>query len=473
VNVWPRLQILPAALPALTSLRASCSRDADMSGLTRLRRLEVRVEGIVEDECCAAVEGLSGLTALEDLRLECQFWAVAQPSDLAPLTALTRLAMTALPPELGSHPVAARLRRLELQAFDELDRAPEGTAAAALAALARGATLLERLVIRVDDDYCWDGHDVQLMRDHPTEIELGAALDAGVAWPSLTHLQVTAWAALLLAGCTFPRLSRLSAYIVEGDEEDIPLAQLATPVAALAAKARDHAALRVIEGADGVFHAAGALAATGLSHLSWRRPSRAGAAAAPPGDWARLAASLESLELVGPLPAFGYAGPLAALTRLTRLHINAEEQPCRPQGAGVAREGGARPRGLPRGALVRTARALARLPRLAHLRLTFVPLNVWPRRRDLTSGWDSPLVAAALARCPALRVLEVDRRNDPLWRHKLGPAPGIPGRVPQPSPEWAAFAGALRAGGCGAALRPAPAALTETNLFSKEFDVEC
>jgi hypothetical protein len=445
-----------------------------VSGLAGLRRLEVRAEGSNKYVPFIAVGGLSALTALEDLRLECVRGLLARPSDLAPLTALTRLAMTGLPLELGSSPVAARLRRLELQAFHALNYAPGGAAAAALAALARGAPLLERLAFRVGDGFAWDP-DVLLLRDQTYGFDLGAPLGADVAWPSLTHLEVTTWAAVLLAAGTFPRLSRLSAYIVEGDAEDgdILNPQLRTAVAALAAKARDHAALRVIEGDEGVFHATGALAATGLRHLSWRCFWRGGAAAAPPvGGWARLAASLESLELVGSLPGFGYAEPLAALAGLTRLLLNAQDGARLPQGVGVLCIVVEPPRGPTAGDLVRTARALAGLPRLAHLRLTFELFDPSSRRLESTPAWHCPSVAAELARCPALRVLEVGHRGDPLWRHERGPAHGATRRVPRPPPEWTAFAGALRAGGCGAALRPGPA-WTGASIFSQEFDVEC
>jgi hypothetical protein len=485
----PLTESFAAALPALTSLRASTSSTPDVSGLTGLRRLELRAEAVYDRESCKSVVGLSALTALEDLRLACDLGLFAQPSDLAPLSALTRLAMTGLPLELASHPLAARLRRLELQAFDELYGAPEGAAAAAFAALARGATLLERLVVRVDHGYDWESMCGQLLlRDHPEGVILGDPLGAGVAWPSLTHLEVTAWAAVLLAGCDFPRLSRLVANVFEGDGDfeaegyEIPSKQLRRAVAALAAKARDHAALRVLNVRKGVFHATHALAATAapvsLRHLSWRCWAwRGGGPAAPPGDWARLAASLESLELVGPLPAFGYAEPLAALMGLTRLHLNAEavrnskdgERP--PQGAGVAREGDEPPRGLAGGAFVRTARALARLPRLAHLRLTFRSFNVSPERPEVETEWGSALVAAELARCPALRLLEVGRPHDPLWRHELGDTGANP-RTPRPSPSWPPFAEALRAGGCRATVRPAPA-WTGPSVFSNEFDLEC
>jgi hypothetical protein len=125
---------------------------------------------------------------------------LAQPSDLAPLTALTRLAMTCVPPELAAHPLAARLRRLELQAFGALDASAPGggggsgaggAAAAALAALARGAPLLERLRICVDDRFDW-GEDAALLCDYPGDVELGAPLGPGVAWPSLEHLLIAA-----------------------------------------------------------------------------------------------------------------------------------------------------------------------------------------------------------------------------------------------------------------------------------------
>jgi hypothetical protein len=245
-------QGLPAALPALTNLRVSICHHADVSGLAGLRRLALQDQWI-DNEPCPAVEGLSGLTALEDLCLGGDCGPMAQPSDLAPLTALTRLEMLCVPPDFGSHPVAARLRRLELQSFGVLFDAPRGgdgsgangAAAAALAALARGAPLLERLRIHVGDR-----NDV-LMDDYPGDVELGAPLGPGVAWPSLTHLEVTPWAALLLADCAFPRLSRLVANIPEkadgkgiaSDERHRVRRAVRAAVAALAAKARDHAAL--------------------------------------------------------------------------------------------------------------------------------------------------------------------------------------------------------------------------------------
>jgi hypothetical protein len=299
----PPFGSLATALPALTQLRAATSRDADVSGLTGLRRLAVTAK-IDDDERCTAVEGLSGLTALEDLRLECEHrpWArpltLAQPSDLAPLTALTRLAMTCVPPALGSLPLAARLRRLEMQAFGAAPSGgggggAAGTAAAALAALARGAPLLERLRIHVKDREDWGDCELE---DPPDELEPGAPLGAGVAWPSLTHLQTTPWAAVLLAGCTFPRLSRLVAWIDDEDGAD-PSEGLLAAVAALAAKARDHVVLRVVQHWDCVLAAAAAV--PGLRHLSWSCRWYGPGGVAPSCDWARLAPSLESLEFGG------------------------------------------------------------------------------------------------------------------------------------------------------------------------------
>jgi hypothetical protein len=78
-------------------------------------------------------------------------------------------------------------------------------------------------------------------------------------------------------------------------------------------------------------------------------------------------------------------------------------------------------------------------------------------------------VAAALARCPALRLLEVGRPQDPLWRHEGGPAHGANGRMPRPSPAWPPFAEALMAGGCRATVRPAPP--PGASLLA-EFDVD-
>jgi hypothetical protein len=482
---------LLAALGSLTHLRASCCLDADVSALTRLRRLEVFAQGLC-DQDPAAVEGLSGLTALEDLRLDCDGEPLAQPSDLAPLSALTRLAMTCVPPELASHPVAARLRRLELQAFGVLEYAPaggdgsgaNGAAAAALAALARGAPLLERLRIRVLVRFEFAGRPT-LLGDHPGDVELGAPLGPGVAWPSLTHLQVTAWAALLLASCAFPRLSRLAADICEkgGDQGIVSNERLRTAVAALAAKARDHVALRVnnrlssnqVPDQPGADVLAAAAAVPGLRHLSWltyTSPTswRGGTAPATPGDWARLAASLESLELVGYVPAFGYAEPLAALTGLTRLFLQVDSIYPPDDTAAAAQPplppaGGGREPGEPytaRAQLARAARALAVLPRLAHLRLTFPKGD---GGYGCTSDWACPAVAAELARCPALRLLEIDRPDDPLWRHERGPDPC----APLPSPAWPPFAKALRARGCDAAVRPVRAS---TGMHSEAFDIE-
>jgi hypothetical protein len=431
-----------AALPALTQLRAASVDDAYVSGLTGLRRLEVRATWY-EDEGCYAVEGLSGLTALEDLSLECATEPLAPASDLTPLTALTRLAMTHAPADLGSSPVAARLRRLELQAFGAPGDAPGGgaTGAAALAALARGAPLLERLRICVEDHVHWnaryDLEGVPLPSEHPDGVAFSAALGPGVAWPSLTHLEVTPWAAVLLAACTFPRLSRLVARICgRCDDGAIPHAQLQAALAALAPKARDHVALRV-EHSKSLL--AGPAAVPGVRHLSW-----AGTAAPSIGDWARLAQTLQSLELRGPLDACGKG--LAALTGLTRLRIFAD--------------GGRAPA---EGAPARVACVIARLPRLAHLRLS--------SRTPSGILWGSPEVAAALARCPALRLLEVEPPNAPLWRHELGPARGANPRMPRPSPTWPPFAEALRAGGCRATVRPAPDSMTGSG-FAKEFEFE-
>jgi hypothetical protein len=465
VGLVPLLSGSLPALRALTNLRVACCQDVDVSGLTGLRRLEIQAQ-LAGNQDGIAVEGLSGLTALEDLRFEGDCEPMAQPSDLAPLTALTRLAMTCVPPELAPHPVAARLRRLELQAFGVLEAAAgggngsgaNGAAAAALAALARGAPLLERLCIHVD---ACAGHDEELLlSNYPEDIELGAPLGTGVAWPSLTHLEVTPWAALLLASCAFPRLSRLVANIIEwgGDYGIASNEQLRTAVAELAAKARDHAALVVDDYRDYAPGAAASLLAAvavpRLRHLSWNCSSsrRRGAAPAPPGDRATPAASLESLELAGPLAAFGYAEPLAALTGLTRLSLSVdfEEAPLPP--AADACKGSEPPMGPAGSAPARTARALARLPRLAHLRLMFFQDNLLGE----TPYWDCPAVAAELARSPALRLLEIDCRDGPLWRHELGPVHGPGPRVPRPSPAWPPFAQALRAGGSGAVVRPAP-----------------
>jgi hypothetical protein len=448
---------LPAALPALTHLRGSSCRDVDVSGLTGLRRLAVTAAGN-EEESCRAVEGLSGLAALEDLRLvECgEDGPLARPSDLAPLTALTRLAMTCVPPELASHPLAARLRRLELQAFGVLGDAPgggggsgaDGAAAAALAALARGAPLLERLRIRVEDCYDWDAEDgaAAILCDHPHGVVLGPPLGAGVVWPSLTHLHVTPWAAVLLAGCTFPRLSRLVARIDNrGPGKDNALREepLQAALAALAAKARDDVALRVKE--DCGLRLAAAASVPGLRHLSWTRPwDRDIAGTVPPGDWVRLAPSLQSLDLEGNVAAYCEAlGALTgALTGLTQLCVTVADD-FGPAGDAPAR----------------VARMLAGLPRLAHLRLI-----------SRARFWGAPAVAAELARCPALRLLEVENPYKPLWRHELGPAHGANPRMPRPSPLWPPFAEALRAGGCRAAVRPGPA---DWPLVPREeFDIE-
>jgi hypothetical protein len=451
----------PAALPALTQLRATSLRDADVSGLTGLRRLAVAPYRSVFRlfESCSAVEGLSGLTALEDLRLEgSRSRPMARASDLAPLKALTRLAMTCVPADLASSPVAARLRRLELQAFGPRADAPGAgggggggggrrgapAALAALAALAQGAPLLERLRIIQDDDddsYDEEGGDEEEEEeeddaddgsdedyDHPGGGAFGNPLGPGVAWPSLTHLQVSPWAAVLLAGCTFPRLSRLVAMI--GVKSFVSNARLQAALVALAAKARDHAALLGASGHDKLDLAA----VPGLRHLSWYGSGTA-------GDWARLAATLQSLELRGPLDACVEA--LAALTGLTSLSLSADSH-----------DGRAPAEGAP----ARVACVLAGLPRLAHLRLS----------SPTPSGivWGSPAVAAALARCPALRLLEVEPPNDPLWRHELGPAHTKP-RMPRPSPLWQPFAEALRAGGCRATVRPAP-----DFGFEEEFDFD-
>jgi hypothetical protein len=430
---------LPAALPALTNLRVTSSRDADVSGLTGLRRLAVTADRFGDDEWCDAVEGLSGLAALEDLDIDDggRYKPLAPPSHLAPLTALTRLAMTYVPPELFSLPCAARLRRLELHSFDGLleddpgggggsgGRA-DGAAAAALAALARGAPLLERL--RIHGEGLPDGATA------------GAPLGVGIEWPSLAHLQLTPWAAVLLAGCTFPRLSRLVAKFEYRERKLPPNDQLQAAVAALAAKARDHAALRVGSALCRTFDLAAVAAVPGLRHLSWSCGRDGPGAAA--GDWARLAPSLDSLELEWPLAA---CQALTALTGLTRLFLYALH---------VAADGG----GL---GPVGTASLLARLPRLAHLRLLSGNRTV--------VFWVSPAVAAELARCPALRLLELEHRTDPLWRHEIGPADSANPRTPRPSAAWPPFAEALRAGGCRATVRPIP---RHSVIFGKELDVE-
>jgi hypothetical protein len=435
---------------ALTHLRVSSGQDADVSGLTGLRRLAVRADWFANDwwdERCSAVEGLSGLTALEDLRLSCELGPLAQASDLAPLTALKRLAMTCVPPELASLPLAARLRRLELQAFGFLEEAPgggsgsgaNGAAAAALAALARGAPLLERLRIRVED-YEWDDSvaPVSMLLDHAGGVSLGPPLGPGVVWPSLEHLQVTAWAAVLLADCTFPRLSRLVARIGHRSHDGGAAAHapLQAALATLAPKARDQLALRAAQR-----HFAAAVV-PGLRHLSWACDSYSSGTAAPSAsDWERLAPSLHSLELSAPLSACGDA--LAALTGLTLLHLEITSD----------KTSGKQP--------ARVACALARLPRLAHLRLSRIGSN--------GTCWGTPAVAAELARCPALRLLEVERPHDPLWRHELGPAHGADPCVPRPSPMWPPFADALRAGGCRATVRPAP---DSNAMYAEAFDIE-
>jgi hypothetical protein len=440
----------PAALPALTRLRAASVRDADVSALTGLRRLAVTAGGDM-------VKGLSGLTALQDLQINgSRHEPLARASDLAPLAPLTRLAMTCVPAELASSPAAARLRRLELQSFgtpgdSRCGRSrsrPAPAALAALAALARGAPLLERLRIHedewaeVDDDvyeeeYEEDDGDYAsgaVDFDHPGGGAFGTPLGPDVAWPSLEQLQVTPWAAVQLAGCTFPRLSRLVARI--GYLRHVSDVRLQAALAALAAKARDPAALRVTI-THHMLPLATAAAVPGLGHLSWAA-GLGGNFSGTAGDWARLAPSLESLELRGPLQ-HACCVALAALTGLTRLSLFADA------GGGLAPA---------EGAPARTARVLATLPRLAHLRLL--------SHRSSRVSWGSPAVAAELARCPALRLLEVERPNDPMWWHYLGPAPANP-RTP--------FAEALRAGGCRATVRPAPDSLPHDG-FEEEFDID-
>jgi hypothetical protein len=248
--------------------------------------------------------------------------------------------------------------------------------------------------------------------------------------------------------CAFPRLSRLAASVTEagGASGIAPNEQMRVAVAGLAAKARDHAALLVGDHQYGAPTAAGVLAAAaaipGLRHLSWKRSWHTwhGAAAAPPRAWARLAASLGSLELAGPLAVFGYAEPLAALTGLTRLFLAIP-----PKNAGS--------KGGTSSAPARAARALARLPWLAHLRITS------PESPDKSSGWGRPAVAAELARCPALRLLEIDSCRSALWRHERVPACGLgppSSIVPRPPSAWSPFAQALRAGGSVATVQPAP-----------------
>jgi hypothetical protein len=487
--VLPPPRSLRAALSALTSLRMVFGESVDVSGLTGLRRLWLRAECGCDYVGAVAVEGLSTLTALKDLRLECErYGPLAQPDDLAPLSRLTQLAMTCVPPELPSLPLAARLRRLELQSFYRVEdayqyaagavvlRAPGGVGgsgangaapaplAATLAALARGAPLLERLRIRVTEDL-WD--DLEKLTDHPHVVEWGAPLGPTVEWPSLTHLEVTPWAAILLAGCTFPRLSRLVANVTEagGNRSFGPDERLHTAVNALFAKARDHARL-LFEPVPYAPHAASTFAdvasVPGLRHLTWRGPAFFAEARAR--NWASLAPTLESLELEGPsLKEIGYAEPLVVLTVLTRLFLGAE---CiyAPETSPRA-PGDARPHCDPPDGPARAARALARLPRLAHLRVAFrgERLGLWD------PAWGCPEVAAALARCPALRLLEIDRPGDPLWRHELGPYLGDRPRLPRPSPAWPPFVAALRAGGCGAVVRPGPA---EKLALEADFDVD-
>jgi hypothetical protein len=163
----------------------------------------------------------------------------------------------------------------------------------------------------------------------------------------------------------------------------------------------------------------------------------------------------------------------AALTGPTRLRLDAlayadpDEQ---PTWQGLEPKP---PRHPPGFALVRTARALARLPRLAHLQFTHEDRDGPTSLGRSVLACGSPSLAAELALCPALRLLEIDRRLDPLWRHERDAAHGGPRRAPLPSPEWAAFVHALRAGGCRAALRPAaPASAVDTCSFSTDFDVD-
>jgi hypothetical protein len=415
---------------------------------------------------------------LRNCAIKCDLYEpFVQLKDLAPLTRLTQLAMTCVPPELPSHPLAARLRRLQLQAFGVLDDAPgggggsgaNGAAAAALAALARGAPLLERLRIRETIDNPTSTYFVPVLESYPGDVDLGPPLGPSVAWPSLTHLEVTPWAALLLADCTFPRLSRLVATISEqgGDRSFVSNERLQTAVSTLVTKARDHAGLKVGFHDDAAGAAASMLAAVaavqGLRHLAWKSLGAHGFAATPSCDWARLAPTLESLELSAPsLATLGYAEPLPALTCLTRLFLEAKDEGT--AAAAPPEPGGARGNGGPFGGPARTARALARLPRLAHLRLAFG----WSGT-GCDPAWGCPEVAAALARCPALRLLEIDRPGDPLWRHEIGPARGDRPRMPRPSPAWPPFAAALRAGGCGAVVRPGPA---EQSFFQFLLDVD-
>ncbi|KAI8476951.1 MAG: hypothetical protein J3K34DRAFT_516207 [Monoraphidium minutum] len=179
----PSFQALSAYLPRLTELRTHIrdEAEAELQGFTGLRRLALRlVDSSCEGGNWGKMQGLSALTSLESLELTGDFKFLSfHSSDLAPLSALTRLRLQAAPRDLPSCPAGSRLLRLELSDFGG-DQPP----ARLLAALARGAPCLDRL--RIDDlDY---------------KEQLGGLLGADVTWPRLTHLQSLA---------VLPRLTHL------------------------------------------------------------------------------------------------------------------------------------------------------------------------------------------------------------------------------------------------------------------------
>ncbi|KAI8476943.1 MAG: hypothetical protein J3K34DRAFT_516200 [Monoraphidium minutum] len=465
-DVEKDFQLLPAQLPRLTELRSHIQAEsiAKLAGLTRLRRLALTLQPTGDWGNWGAVEGLPALTNLESLELRGDDFVSFKASDLAPLSALTRLCLqSASARGLPSCPAAGRLLRLELRDFGG-----EEPPAPLLAALARGAPCLERMRIAFYlESSCGEpfpfGFDA--WNDASKEEQLGGLLGADITWPRLTHLQVGSWAAVVMAGCIFPRLLHLCLGLGNGWDEEVLSA-----ACELAAKARE----RVLLGAKLRHTDTSALSGFTLFTRGDFDPIVGCAARIPRlsglsleacgawGSWEPLAGGgLTSIHLYGH-PTSDVCCGLSLLTRLESLALtptpftNGFGNPVAP---------------APRPPLA-IAESLAALPRLTHLRfglddweegLAPPDLQQAARERSALPPPPPPPDAAALllARCPRLRVLEVGREGSPLWSHVWRQEHRWMNEcdrtvcVPRASPAWAALSAAFAARR-GVAIRPGP-----------------